>query len=69
MTETCNSNVEAFKNDSEIVIESPEPIPQDESIIEIETISNGTTKAQECISKRQENDEIMEINENEEVLE
>ena len=69
MTETCTSNVEAFKNDSEIVIESPQSIPQDESIIEIETVSNGTTKAQEYISKRQENDDIMEINETEEILE
>jgi hypothetical protein len=65
MTETFTSNVEAFKNDSEIVIESPESIPQDESIIEIETVTNGTTK----VSTRQENDEIMEINETEEVLE
>ena len=67
MTETCTSNLETFKDESEIVIESPESNPQDESIIEIENVTNGN-QVKACI-KKHEDDEIMEINETEEMIE
>jgi hypothetical protein len=63
MTEISTANVEAFKTDTETLIESPESNVQDESIIEVESIAgtNGTSK--------QESVEIMEINETDEIEE
>jgi hypothetical protein len=70
MTEISTTNVEAFKTDTEELIESPESNVLDESIIEVESIvgTNGTNNVKIDVNK-QESIEIMEINETDEIEE
>lgn len=70
MTEISATNVEAFKTDTETLIESPESNVLDESIIEVESIvgTNGTNNVKIDLNK-QESIEIMEINETDEIEE